>query len=370
MCVNNQPIHTVESLFSIQNDTNPDRTAEIIESEIHGLFQKIILNEKPTNIIAIENKGWNLYQPYLKKLVGFHQISRLKPFQYSNSPRLLMYSSINPNNDTILLTDAVKFGNEINRLLGDQFLKRFFAKDRITKVVGYLATKEGLENIHEKNPEITLNFVKIVDSIPEYEDEQKRMRLVYQIRMEPIDGEHPYTMLRTDTRNIGVDNLKSIIKSAVPDFYSGEYEVTDDILKIKSKKSITIHFFNPEGFKLNLKEFSNNTFNFEKIAIRLKFSPKDSILRVMGVAMTDDKRDYFSMFSRLMKGKCRQNFPYKACQLYYPLKRFYILKSDFCPMCIDNNISRYVISSFIESAEKNSEYIKMKWEIFEIYTGV
>jgi hypothetical protein len=365
-----QPENTVESKFSIMDDPNPDLTAETIESEISGLFQRTIQNDKPSNIVAIENKGWNLYQPYLKKLVGFHPISRLKPFQYSNSHRLLLYSSINPNNDTILLTDAVKYGNEINGILCGHILKRFHSKDRITKIVGYLATKEGLKNIQEKNPDVSADFVETVDSIPEYEDEQKRMRLVYQNRMEPIDGEHPYVMMRTDRRDIGIDTLKSIITSTVPDFYSGEYEITDNFLKIKNKKSITIHFYNPEAFKVNLNEFSKNTFNFEKIALRFKFSTTDSLLRVMGVAMTDDKRSVFNVFHRLLKGKCSQNFPYKACRRYHPLKRFNIIRSNFCPMCIDNNISRYVISNFLQSAEKNSEYNNMKWEIFETYIGV
>ena len=365
-----QPTITVDSLFSIQDDNNPDQTAEMIESEIRGLFQKTIQNDKPSNIIVIENKGWNLYQPYLKKLVGFHPISRLKPFQHTKSHRLLLYSSINPNNDTILLTDAVKYGTEINGILRGNLYKLLYSKDRITKIIGYLATEEGLENIKEQNPDVSLNFEKIVKSVPEYENEQKRMRLVYQNRMEPIDGEHPYMMLRTDTKEIGIDTIKSIIASTVPVFYSGEYEITDDFLKIKSKKSITVHFLNPEAFKINLREFSKNTFNFEKIALRFKFSTKDSVLRVMGVAMTDDKRSFFNVFRRLLKGQCSQNFPYKACQRYHPLKRFNILRSNFCPMCIDNNISRFVVSNFIESADKNSEYIKMKWEIFETYIGV
>ena len=364
-----QPIKTVETEFSLQDD-DPDHTAELIESEIYGLFQRTIQNEKPSNIIVIENKGWNLYQPFLKKLVGFHPISRLKPFQYSKSSRLLHYSSINPNNDTILLTDAVKFGNEINGILCGTVFRLLYSKEKITKIIGYLATKEGLDNIQEKNPDVSLNFVKIVNTISEYEDEQKRMRLVYQNRMEPIDGEHPYTLLRTETKDIGIDTVKSIITTALPDFYSGEFEITDDFLKIRNKKSITVHFYNPEAFKVNLRELSKNTFNFEKIALRFKFSTKDSVLRVMGVAMTDDKRTSFTIFRRLLKGKCSQNFPYKACQRYHPLKRFNILISNFCPMCIDNNISRYVISNFIEAIEKNSEKSAIKWEIFEIYLGV
>ena len=365
-----QPLITVEKLFSIQDDEDPDRTAEMIENEIHGLIQKTIQNEKPSNIIVIENKGWNLYQPYLKKMVGFHPISRFKLFQHSKSPRLLLYSSINPNNDTVLLTDAVNYGKEINGILSAKFLKILYPKERITKVIGYLATREGLENIKKQNPEVSLNFVKIVNSITEYENEQKRMRLVYQNRMEPIDGEHPFVMLKTERENIEIGTIKSIIASSISDFYSGEYQITDDFLKIKNKKSITVHFFNPEAFKLNLKQFSKNTFNFEKIALRFKFSTKDSVLRVMGVAMTDDERKFLNMFYRLLKGKCDQNFPYKACQLYYPLRRFNVLYSQFCPMCIDNNISRYVISSFIESAEKNPEYYQMNWHVFETYRGV
>jgi hypothetical protein len=201
--------------------------------------------------------------------------------------------------------------------LSGPIYKFFYSKDRITKIIGYLATEEGLENIREQNTEVSLNFEKIVNSIPEYENEQKKMRLVYQNRMEPIDGEHPYMMLRTDIRDIGIDTIKSIISSSIPDFYSGDYEITDDFLKIKNKKSITVHFYNPEAFKINLKDFSKNTFNFEKIALRVKFSTKDSVLRVMGVAMTDDKRSFLNIFSRLIKGKCDQNFPYKACKRYH-----------------------------------------------------
>ena len=102
----------------------------------------------------------------------------------------------------------------------------------------------------------------------------------------------------------------------------------------------------------------------------LKYSIKDSLLRVAAIAMTDDKRNIFSVFSRIMHGKCSQNFPYKACQLYSPLKRYNILGSSFCPMCIDNNISRYVISNFITANGKVSEKNKIKWEVIETYLGI
>lgn len=370
MDVENQPQLTVETEFSIKDDPHPDQTAESIENEIQGLFRRTIQNDEPSNIVVIENKGWNLYQPYLKNLVGFHPISRWKPFHYSVSPRLLLYSSINPKNDTILLTDAVKFGTEINGILKETVFKKFYSPDRITKIIGYLATEEGLQNIREKNPEVVLNFVKPVKTISEYDDEQKRMRLVYQNRMEPIDGEHPYMMLKPNTQGIGIDTVKSLIAESIPEFYSGEYEIFDNFLKIKNKKSITVLFYNPEAFRVNLKEYSKNTFNFEKIALRFKFSIKDSLLRVAAVAMTDDKRSPVNISSRLLQGKCGQNFPYKACQRYHPLKRFNILRSNFCPMCIDNNISRFVISDFITANEKISEMREIKWEIVERYLGV
>lgn len=364
------PSITVESVFSIIDDNDPDQTAETLENTIGEMFQKTIQNEKPSNIVVIENKGWNLYQPYLKKLVGFHLLSRLKPFHYSASPRILVYKSLNPNNDTILLTDAVKFGKEINGILKGSVFKFLHSKKRITKVVGYLATEAGLKNIREKNPEVSLNFAKTVHSFEEYDDEQKRLRLVYQNRMEPIDGEHPYMLLRTENRDIEIDTIKTIILASISDFYSGEYEMVNDPLKITKKKSVTVHFFNPDSFKMNLKEFSKNTFNFEKIALRFKFSTTDCSLRVMGVAMTDDKRTLANCGYRLVKGKCDQNFPYKACHVYRPLKRFNILFSRFCPMCIDNNISRYVISNFIESAGKSPEYRNINWQVSEIYQGV
>ena len=365
-----QPEITVESVFSIQDDRDPDLTAETIENEIHGLFQKTIQNDKPSNIVVIENKGWNLYQPYLKKLVGFHPISRLKPFRHSNSNRLLIYSSINPNNDNILLTDAVNYGKEINEVLSGKLFKKHYSNKQITKVIGYLATEDGLENIRKRCPKVTFIFAKIVKTVQEYEDEQKRMRLVYQNRMEPIDGEHPYMILRTEVKGLTIDSIKAMIESSIPEFYSGEYEIIDNYLKIANKKAVTVHFYNPEAFQINLKNFSKNTFNFEKIAIRLKFSTKDSVLRVSAVAMTDDTRSILSIFSRMVRGKCGQDFPFKACQIYPPKKRFNILGSSFCPMCIDNNISRYVIANFIEANEKISEKNNIKWETIEIYHGI
>jgi hypothetical protein len=370
MDLEDRPIITVESEFSIHDGSDPDMTAETIENAIHELFHKTIQNDKPSNIIVIENKGWNLYQPYLKKLVGFHPLSRLKPFHHSNSSRLVQYASINPNNDTVLLTDAVNSGSEINRVLQGRIAKRFHFKDRITKIVGYIATEDGLQNIHDRNPDVTVKFRKIVTSLKEYDDEQKRLRLVYQNRMEPIDGEHPYMTLRPNEHNLSIETIKSLITSSIPEFYSGEYNVVENYLKIRDKKSITVHFYNPESFGVNLKEFSRNTFIFEKIALRFKYSFKDSLLRVAAIAMTDDKRNMFSVFSRVVHGKCNQNFPYKACQLYSPLKRFNILGSSFCPMCIDNNISRYIISNFVEAYRKVSEKNEIKWEVIETYLGI
>ena len=365
-----QPEITIESKFSIMDDPTPDLTAENIENKIRGLFKRTIQNDKPSNIVVIENKGWNLYQPFLKDLVEFHPITRWKPFQYSMGPRLLLYSSINPNNDTILLTDAVKCGKEVNGILRQSVFKKFYSPDRITKIIGYLATEEGLKNIREQNPDVILDFVNPVKTISEYEDEQKRMRLVYQNRMEPIDGEHPYMTLRPNRQNLDIDIIKSIVASSIPEFYTGEYDIIENFLKIKNKKSFTVHFYNPEAFRINLKEYSKNTFNFEKTALRFKFSTTDSLLRVAAVGMTDDKRTPINVISRLLRGKCGQNFPFKACQKYYPLKRFNILKSSFCPMCIDNNISRFLISDFIIASEKISEKQDIKWEVVEKYFGV
>jgi hypothetical protein len=365
-----QPEITVESKFSIMDDPNPDQTAETIENEIQGLFQRTIQNDKPSNIVVIENKGWNLYQPYLKNLVGFHPISRWKPFHYSMGPRLLFYSSINPNNDTILLTDAVNSGTEINGILKQTVFKTIYPQKRITKIIGYLAIEEGMKNIQEENPEVLLNFVKPVKSVSDYDAEQKRMRLVYQNRMEPIDGEHPYMILRPNKQDLDIDTIKSIIASSIPEFYTGDYEIIENLLKIRNKRSVTVHFYNPEAFGVNLKKYSRNTFNFEKLALRFKYSTKDSALRVAAVAMTDDKRSPINVISRLLQGKCGQNFPYKACKRYHPLKRFNILRSSFCPMCIDNNISRFLISNFIIANEKISKTREIKWEVIERYWGV
>lgn len=365
-----EPEFTVESMFSLEADCDPDQTAESIENEINRLFQKTIQNDKPSNIVVIENKGWNLYQPYLKKLVGFHPISRWKPFHYSRSPRLLLYASINPNNDTILLTDAVKCGTEINGILGQSVFKRLYSKDKITKIIGYLATDEGLKNIQDQNTDVALSFVKVVDSVSAYEDEQKRMRLVYQNRMEPIDGEHPFIILRSDAEDLNITLIKQIIEDSIQEFYNGDYCITDNRLKIKDKKGVTVHFHSPEAFNINLKEYSKRTFRFEKIALRFKYSIKDGTLRIAAVAMTDDKRNLTTIVSRVLRGKCGQNFPYKACRRYHPLKRLNILRSSFCPMCIDNNISRYVISSFFEASRKVSEKRNIKWEIIERYDGI
>ncbi len=188
--------------------------------------------------------------------------------------------------------------------------------------------------------------------------------------MAPIDGEHPYIILKSNGKDLNMEVIRELIEASIPDFYKGEYCIADDYLKIEDKKAVTVHFHNPAAFNLNLKEYSKKTFRFEKIALRFKFSKKDSALRVAAVAMTDDKRSFINIVSRVLQGKCSQNFPYKACQRYHPLKRLNILKSSFCPMCIDNNISRYVISSFFEASRKVTEKRNIKWEIIERYDGI
>lgn len=361
---------TVDDLYPDEENEDPDNIAVSIEAELKEFFNKEIRDKSPSIIIAIERKGWNLFRPYLKNIAALHAISRIKHFIHLKSKRLLFYTSIHGKEEIVILTDAIGDGNEVIEILDDKNnLKLFCDGKEVTRVCSYLATSDGSDNIKKKYPEVELKILKPVETKEEYQKEQKRLLYVYQNRMDPMDGEHPYVILKSSKSNIELETVKEIIRSTIPSFYTGEFQIVDDHLKIKNKKSITVHFFDENAFLVRFDKIFKNKLQFEKMALRLRFSKSESLLRIMGLGMTIHERTIFYFLTHLI-WKCNENIPFKGCEKYFNHRYLPIWRPELCPMCIDNNISRFLVSVFIQNAEKNPIYSEYDFKVIETDDGI
>lgn len=307
----------------------------------------------------------NLFHPYLSNIEGLRNVVSVKPLSYNHHPNYIkhkFHSLFNLDKSNILLTDAITTGSETRKILRGSFftLKPFGG---FTKVCGYLALKSALDELERDFPDITFNFMKIVEDRDQYAEEHKKIIYVYQKRMEPIDEEHPFIVaeIRPGAK---LEEIKSIISGIIRKKYGNEFELLDNELGIDSKFNFTIYFDDPERiFKSILKINLQRGDTIEKLAIRFKFSSSDSKLRIMALSMPHlNHETRIQGWSRLFSSKCGRTVPAKRCKGNLLLKILaHLAQSDRCALCaecVDSNASLLLMRD-VYSAVSESGLLKV-----------
>jgi hypothetical protein len=333
---------TIKQQFGHISDEKSLRIANEIDEELLPFFNKEIVQDKETNVIAVERKGLNLFHPYINSIKGMRSIVTIKPLCH-RGPYSMEYhflSVFNFDKTNILLTDAVTTGTETGIILR---LSPFKLKmlGGFKKVCGYMAQKKALDQLEREFPKISFKFLKIIEDRDEYYNEHKKIIYVYQKRMEPIDEEHDFFVVDIKP-DLTFEMIKSRIQEIVRNKYGNHFEIGDNELGIDSKFNFTIYFDDPLSFL-------NSQFNvrlqkgdlIEKLAIRFKYSSNDAKLRITTLSMPDLNNENKSQrIRRFLFSSCTRNIPKKHCRVPFPVK--ILVQTNRCALCadcVDTNVS-------------------------------
>jgi hypothetical protein len=328
------------------------RIANEIDEKLQQFFIKEVVQETETNVIPVERKGLNLFHPYLSNIDGLRTIISVKTLKYH--PYIpLKYNFLavfTLGSSNILLTDAVATGSEARKILhGSIFKSKYLGGFK--KVCGYLALKSALIELEAEFPNIEFKFLKIVETIEEYDDEHKKIIYVYQKRMEPIDEEHKF-IIADIKPEFDLSDIKSKITGIIRTKYGTDFELLDNDLGIDSKANFTVYLNDPRAIlqrilKIRLQDGEE----IEKIAIRFKFSSLDSKLRIMVLSMPHlNKETRRKYLRRLFLSSCNRNLLKKKCKFNILLK--FLMFGDQCAVCaecVDVNISELILKDLYSS---------------------
>ncbi|MFA4877076.1 MAG: hypothetical protein WC586_06650 [Methanoregula sp.] len=333
---------TIKNQMGFISDEESLRIANAIDNELFPFFNKEIVQDKETNIIAVERKGLNLFHPYLNSIKGMRTIISIKPLSHRgpHSMEHHFFSAFNFDKSNILLTDAITTGKETRDILRLSPFK-FEALGGFKKVCGYMALKGSLDKLEREFPKISFKFLKIIEDRSEYYAEHKKIIYVYQKRMEPIDEEHDFFVVDINPE-LTIEAIKMRILEIVKEKYGNNLELRDNDLGIDSIFNFTIYFDEPMTF---LKSQFNVTLqkedNIEKLAIRFKYSSTDAKLRIMALSMPDlNSENKLQYFRRILLKSCKRNIPKKHCHLPFFIRLLVQYnRSALCADCVDTNVS-------------------------------
>jgi len=348
-----------------------------IEFDLNNLIKSEILNYRYSDVMVIGRKSFNLFQPYIKKIKKnpLQEIYTIKLFSFTEHP---IVSTLHPSaldffnpiqaieilwkkifGKIILLTDAIKTGEEVSEVIEN------LTPDKISKVCGYLANKNGLSQLQKKYPKIQFSFLNIVNDT-NYDIEQDRLQYVYQSRLIPIDGDHPFEIYSLK-HQMNFDDLNLLIINIINKYKSADKDVKKDQLIVEHISSYTINL----DFNAVLKEkpdFNQKFFKIDRMQFRYKFDPIQSQLRIMVLALDlTDPNLLINEKQAIEYKQCGLKLPFKMCEgVFIPPSSKDNPQQKICPLCIDRNISKFIISDFELEFFKNLESIGVKIE--KLYT--
>lgn len=337
-----EEIITLKQKFGHISDEESLRIANEIDSEILPFFNKEVVQDKETNVIAVERKGLNLFHPYLHSIKGMRNIISIKPLHHKGpySMEYRFFSFFNFDKSNILLTDAITTGAETRKILTVSPFK-FKALGGFKKVCGYMALKSALDQLERDYPGISFRFLKLIEDRDEYYEEHKKIIYVYQKRMEPIDEEHEFFVVDIKPE-LSLTEIKIRIREILQERYGNCFELLDNYLGIKSKFNFTVYFDLPEQFlrtAFNVRLHNGDI--IEKLAIRFKYSSNDSKLRIMALSMPNlNKENVLQYGRRRILASCIRNIPKRYCQVPFWVRMLLpIDRSTLCADCVDTNLS-------------------------------
>jgi len=341
----------IESKFSESFDQDPIDIANHIENQL----EKFVLSEIASdfsNIYVLERKGLNLFRPYLDHSEKSYGINSIKILSESKIIRIKRYSPNCKQKESILLTDAIGEGNEVDIALSAR--GTYFSEKKISKVCTYLAKKEGLDKLIYKYPSIEFKYSKLAMNPDEYQEEHRRLLCVYHNRMEPIDGDHPYMILNINQIELAL--LKEKLQSIISSIYMGEFSIKQDKLLINSKKTFTINIHNPDLFLNGFSLMDPKIYDVDRMQFRFKYDLETSKLRIMALSLVNYHPPRLFKFFHLIFGNCLRKMEVRFCKTTVGCNtrssQFVVI---CCPHCIDWNISQYLLTQFEEAIKMNPD---------------
>jgi hypothetical protein len=340
-----EEIITLKGQIGHQSDEESQIIANEIDNELLIFFNQEVVQDENTNVIAVMSKGLNLFHPYLESIKDMRTIISVKSLIHKD-PYSMDYRFLSPynNRSNILLTDAIKTGAEIRKILTHSPFK-FKIFGGIKKVCGYMALKNALDELENDYPDISFTFLKVIEDLDEYYEEHKKIIYVYQKRMAPIDGEHGYFIIDCNPA-LSFTDIKEIIQESFQQRYGSCFELLNNNLGIETKHNFTVYFDPSEDLLRNLFNIQLHDGDIiEKLSIRFKYSSDDSKLRVMALSMPHLGRENLLQYGRRkIFASCRRTLPKRNCHIN-PLVRliFSFDRNTMCSKCVDTNISGTVL---------------------------
>jgi hypothetical protein len=345
----------LKTYFAESYKTDFDTINKQVESDLNSLIKSEISKEKYSDVFVLGRKGISLFQPYIKKVNGENHLQGIYSIQlYSHSPHALIkllhphrFSKFLPrklieifrkrrSGNVILLTDAIKTGTEVVTII-DETIR----PNSVKKVCGYLARRDGLLFLQKKYPKIQFSFPKIVDA-ENYDNEQDRLQHIYQSRLIPSDGDHPYRIYSLKYQ-IGITDILLIIDKIILKYKSPDYpEIKTDTLIVPHISSNTFYL----DLDLFLRENTNlqqELYTIVRAKIRIKFDPKTSQLRIMALALDDVEADPESEVTLIKYRQCNLDLKSKLCDVLVGPDMEETFPQKFCPHCLDVNISNTIL---------------------------
>jgi|GEM_PF-2835908 len=337
---------TLKQEFGHISDDESLKIANIIDNEILPFFNREVVQDLETNVIAVERKGLNLFHPYLNSIEGMRNIISIKPLDHHGQYSMVyhIFSFFNLDKSNILLTDAVTTGEEIRKILTISPFK-YKSFGGFKKVCGYMALKSAIVELEKEYPLISFKFLKVIEDKSAYYEEHKKIIYVYQKRMEPIDEEHDFFIVPINP-TLSLRDIKTKVVSGLNEKYKNCFEIQDNDLGIASRFNFTVYFECPDQFlKSEFNVQLNREDTIEKLAIRFKYSSDDSKLRVMALSMPNlNKENLLQYLRRRFLGSCNRNIPKCHCKMPLRLRLLASVdRSTLCAGCVDTNISRTML---------------------------
>jgi hypothetical protein len=350
------PIIDIESEFSKSFDMDPIDIANHIEKQL----QEFVLGEvtsQSSNIYVLERKGFNLFRPYLDQS-GKYGVNSIKLLYNSNITRVNCYSANVQEKENILLTDAIGGGKEVDLTIPtlNKYLNEDLSGKNISKVCMYLAKKDGLDELIEKFPSVQFKYLKLATNPTEYREEHNRLFCVYHNRMEPIDGEHPFSIFDVKPLEFGL--LKDKIQSVISSIYPGEFSIKDDKLLINSKKAFSVNILNPEIILDKLFWYNPEIYPVDRMQFRFKYDPENCKLRVMALSLVNYNPNMLFKLRYALFGTCFKKLDLKFCKTITKHDtQFNQFVAICCPHCVDWNISQYLLSRFNDALKQSHDIL-------------
>lgn len=344
------------TIFPDVFEKDPFEIVSVIEGELSKLVYEEILSESPTVVYVVERKGVNLFHPFFNAIVERHHIGDIRLYKNSKILRIKGYVSTNAK-EPILITDAIGSGDEVSTIcaalsdLSDSNIS-------VSKVCGYVAKKRGIDELRKKFPQITFKFIHEAEDDGTYNKVLWMLTPVYHSRLEPLDSEHPF-YLYLFTHKIGEDTMNHIIVRACDELFRGDFSIKGDDLrmdkddKLRSDNIVgwTVECDDPNSMMgAIIPREQEKFFQAERLELRFRFDASKSRLLLM--AFCSPVVDIIRF--RNSEVDCRNFLSRRYCDIF---EKDIQAHEVICPLCIDANISLYILDKFENELQSITEEI-------------